>query len=64
MKTSELIELLIEREEIALWPDEERPGMFFASANSGRGRDYEGPSYLIAAMRCLVAGRFGDGGEE
>lgn len=49
---------IIEREGIALWPDEE--GGFFASADEGRGRDYRGSTPLIAAMRCYVASRLGD----
>lgn len=49
---------IIEREEIALWPDEE--GGFFASADEGRGRDYRGSTPLIAAMRCYVASKLGD----
>jgi len=49
---------IIEREEIAMWPDEE--GGFFASANEGAGKDYHGKTYLIAAMRCYVASKLGD----
>jgi hypothetical protein len=49
---------IIERENIAIWPDEE--GGFFASANEGAGRDYHGSTYLSAAMRCYVASKLGD----
>ena len=49
---------IIEREEIAHWPDEE--GGWFASANEGQGKDFHGPTPLIAAMRCYVASVFGD----
>ena len=49
---------IIEREQIAMWPDEE--GGFFASANEGAGVDYHGETYLIAAMRCYVASKLGD----
>ena len=49
---------IIEREKIAVWPDEE--GGFFASANEGAGKDHYGPTLLIAAMRCYVASKLGD----
>lgn len=49
---------IIERECIAMWPDEE--GGFLASANEGAGRDFHGETYLIAAMRCYVASKLGD----
>lgn len=49
---------IIEREEIAVWPDEE--GGFLASANEGRGRDFHGSTYLIAAMRCFCSAKLGD----
>ena len=49
---------IIEREAIAHWPDEE--GGWFASANEGRGKDFHGPTPLIAAMRCYVASVLGD----
>ena len=49
---------IIEREEIAHWPDSE--GGWFASAQEGRGKDYHGPTPLIAAMRCYVASKLGD----
>jgi hypothetical protein len=50
---------IIEREGIALWPDDEEGG-WFASANGGQGEDYKGPTPLIAAMRCYVASKLGD----
>jgi len=50
---------IIEREEIAVWPDQDT-GNWFASANEGRGVDFSGPTPLIAAMRCYVASRLGD----
>jgi hypothetical protein len=50
---------IIEREGIAMWPDEEEGG-FFASSNEGAGADYHGPTPLIAAMRCFVASRLGE----
>ena len=50
---------LIEREEIAVWPDQDT-GNWFASANEGRGVDFSGPTPLIAAMRCLIASKLGD----
>lgn len=49
---------IIEREKIAMWPDEE--GGYFASANEGSGADFHGPTPLIAAMRCYVASKLGD----
>ena len=49
---------IIEREEIAIWPDEN--GGCFASANEGAGKDYHAETYLIAAMRCYVASKLGD----
>lgn len=48
---------IVERQEIAIWPDEE--GGFLASADEGAGTDYHGESYLIAAMRCYVASQLG-----
>lgn len=48
---------IIEREGIAMWPDEE--GGFFASANEGAGVDYHGETYLIAAMRAYVVSKLG-----
>jgi hypothetical protein len=49
---------IIEREEIAIWPDEN--GGYFASANEGASKDYHAETYLIAAMRCYVASKLGD----
>jgi hypothetical protein len=49
---------IIEREGIAMWPDEE--GGFLASADEGKGKDYHGPTPLIAAMRAYVASKLGD----
>jgi hypothetical protein len=49
---------IIERERIAMWPDEE--GGFLASADEGKGNDYHGPTPLIAAMRAYVASKLGD----
>lgn len=49
---------IIERENLAVWPDEE--GGWFASADEGMGIDYHGPTLLIAAMRCYVASKLGD----
>ena len=49
---------IIEREEIALWPDAE--GGWLASADNGKGCDFHGPTPLIAAMRCYVASKLGD----
>ena len=50
---------IIERENIAIWPDDEDGG-WFASLDGGRGEDYKGPTPLIAAMRCYVASKLGD----
>ena len=50
---------IIEREDIAVWPDAEEGG-WFASSGGGRGTDYKGPTPLIAAMRCYVASKLGD----
>ncbi len=47
---------IIERENIAVWPDDEEGG-WFASADGGRRKDYKGPTPLIAAMRCYVASK-------
>ena len=49
---------LIEREDIAMWPDQE--GGWFASTDQGKGIDYHGGTALIAAMRCFVASQLGD----
>ena len=49
---------IVEREGIAVWPDEE--GGWFASANEGKGNDFHGPTLFIAAMRCYVASKLGD----
>jgi hypothetical protein len=49
---------VIERERIAVWPDQE--GGYLASANEGQSTDYRGDTYLIAAMRCYVASRLGE----
>ena len=49
---------IVERERVALWPDEE--GGFFASADEGAGKDFHGPTPLIAAMRAFVASKLGD----
>ena len=49
---------IIERGEIAVWADSE--GGWLASANEGRGFDYNGHTPLIAAMRCYVASKLGD----
>jgi hypothetical protein len=51
--------LIIDREDIAVWPDDEEGG-WFASSGGGRGVDYKGPTLLIAAMRCYVASKLGD----
>ena len=51
--------LIIDREDIAVWPDAEEGG-WFASSGGGRGADYKGPTLLIAAMRCYVASKLGD----
>jgi hypothetical protein len=48
---------IILRERIAVWVDEE--GGFLASADEGKGKDYHGPTYLIAAMRAYVASKMG-----
>lgn len=53
-------EPIIEREKIALWPDCEDATNFFASVNEGGGEDYQGSSYLIAAMRAFVASKLGE----
>lgn len=50
---------IIEREDIAVWPDDEEGG-WFASSCGGRGMDYKGPTPLIAAMRCYLASKLGD----
>ena len=50
---------IIEREEIAVWPDQDT-GDWFASANEGRGVDFSGPTPLIAAMRCYVTSKLGE----
>lgn len=49
---------IIEREDIAMWPDQE--GGWFASTDQGKGMDYHGGTALIAAMRCYVASKLGD----
>jgi hypothetical protein len=49
---------IIEREDIAMWPDQE--GGWFASTDQGKGMDYHGGTALIAAMRCFVASKLGD----
>jgi hypothetical protein len=54
---------LIARERIGLWPTSN--GYFAEKRHFGRhhkaGRSYgEGPTSLIAAMRCLVAAKLGD----
>ena len=49
---------IIEEEEVANWPDEE--GGWFASSDGGRGKDYHGPTPLVAALRCYVASKLGD----
>lgn len=51
---------IIERESISIWPDE---GMesWLAEVTFRQGIDtYEGPTPLIAAMRCYVASKLGD----
>ena len=50
---------IIEREDIAVWPDAEEGG-WFASSGGGRGTDYKGTTPLIAAMRCYVTSKLGD----
>lgn len=49
---------IIEREDIAVWPDDEEGG-WFASLDGGRCEDYKGPTPLIAAMLCYVASKMG-----
>ena len=49
---------IIEREDIAMWPDQE--GGWFASTDQGKSMDYHGETALIAAMRCYVASKLGD----
>ena len=50
---------IIERANIAVWPDDEEGG-WFASADGGRCDDCKAPTPLIAAMRCYVASKMGD----
>lgn len=49
---------IIEREDIAMWPDQE--GGWFASTDQGKSMDYHGETALIAAMRCYVGSKLGD----
>lgn len=49
---------IIEREDIAMWPDQE--GGWFASTDQGKGIDYHGGTALIAAMRCYVVSKLGN----
>ncbi len=47
---------IIEREEIAVWPDQE--GGWWARITADE--DYTGPTPLVAAMRCYVASKLGE----
>ncbi len=51
---------IIEKHQIAVWPDQDNPGMWFASTNEGAGTDYSGNTLLVAAMRCFVAAKLGE----